>query len=47
MLHAFNPNTGEAGAGKSLCVQGQPDLQELVPGQAPKQQRNPVSENQK
>ena len=26
MAHAFNPSTGEAKAGRSLRVQGQPDL---------------------
>ena len=41
----FNPSTREAEAGGSLEVRGQPDLQELVPGQAPKLQRNPVLEN--
>lgn len=36
VAHAFNPSTWEAEA-------GQPGLQELVPGQTPKLQRNPVS----
>ena len=34
--HSFNPNTQETEAGKSLWVQGQPGLQELVPVQAQK-----------
>ena len=36
VAHFFNPSTREAEAGKSLCIQDQPGLQELVPGQAPK-----------
>ena len=44
MTHAFHPSTREAEAGGS---KGQPGLQELVPWQAPKQQRNPVSNKQK
>ena len=47
VAYAFNPNTWEAEAGGSLWVLGQPGLQELVPGQAPKLQRNPVSKNKK
>ena len=43
---AFNPSTWEAEAGGCLGVRGQPGLQELIPGQAPKLQRNPVSKNQ-
>ena len=43
----FNPRTQEGEAGGSLCVPGQSGLQELVPGQAPKIQRNPVSKNKK
>ena len=27
VVHAFNPSTWEAEAGRSLCVQGQPGLQ--------------------
>ena len=46
VVHAFNPSTQEAEAGGSLLLQGQPGLQELVPEQAPKLQRNPVSKNQ-
>ena len=46
-VHAFNPSTQEAEAGESLWVWGQPGLPELVPGQAPKLQRNPVSIHQK
>ena len=42
-----NPSTWEVEAGESLWVRGQPGLQELVQGQAPKLQRNPVSKNQK
>ena len=42
VAHAFNPSTWEAKASRSLWVQGQPGLQQLVPGQAPKLQRNPV-----
>ena len=40
--HTFNPSTQEAEAGGSLWVWGQPGLQELVLGQAPKLQGNPV-----
>ena len=36
-----------AEAHRSLCPQGQPGLQELLPGQAPKLQTNPVSKNKK
>ena len=43
VAHAFNFSTWEAEAGGS--VQDQPGLQELVPGQARKPQRNPVSKN--
>ena len=43
VAHAFNPRTPEAGAGGSQKFRGQPGLQELVPGQTPKPQRNPVS----
>ena len=32
VAHTFNPSTLEAVAGESLLVQGQPSLQELVPG---------------
>ena len=35
----------EVEADRSLWVQGQPDLQELASGQAPKLQRNPVLKN--
>ena len=37
VANAFNPNTWEAEAGG---VQGEPGLQELIPEQAPKLQRN-------
>ena len=47
LAHAFNPSTREAEAGVSLWVRGLPGLQELVPGQAPKLQRNNISKNQK
>ena len=47
VAHAFNPSPWEAEAGGSLGVRGQPGLLELVPGKAPKLQRNPVSKNQK
>ena len=40
--NALKELTG-AEAGRSLWVRGQPGLQELVPGQAPKLQKNPVS----
>ena len=45
VVHAFNPSTREAEAGRSLWVRGQPDLWELVPGRAPKLQRNPLWKN--
>ena len=44
MAHAFNPSTREVEAGGSLGVRGQLGLQGLVSGQAPKLQRNLVSE---
>ena len=44
---AFNPSTQETEASGSLWVQGQPGLQKLVPGKAPKLQRNPVSKYEK
>ena len=44
---AFNPSTWEAEAGGCLGVRGQPGLQELIPGQAPKLQRNPVMKKKK
>ena len=47
LAHAFNPSTREAEAGRTLWVRGQPGLQELVSGQAPKLQRNPVTEKPK
>ena len=47
VAHTFNPSTREAVAGGSLWVWGQSGLQELVPGQDPKLQRNPVLKNQK
>ena len=47
VVHAFNPNYQKAEAGRSLGVQIQPGLQDLVPGKAPKLQRNPVLKNQK
>ena len=43
VAQAFNPNTQETETGGSLWVQGQSSLQERVPGQALKLQRNPVS----
>ena len=43
VAHAFNIRTWEAEIGRSLRVQGQPGLQELGPGQAPKLQSKPVS----
>ena len=45
VVHAFNPNTQEVEAGRSLWVQGQPGLQELVPEQALKLQKNPFLKN--
>ena len=42
MAHAINPSTRKAEAGR---VRGQSGLQELVPGQSPKLQRNLVSKN--
>ena len=45
VARTFNPTTREGEAGGSLWVLGQPGLQELVPGQVPKLQRNPVSKN--
>ena len=33
MVHTINPKTLEAEIDRSLSVQGQPSLQELVPGQ--------------
>ena len=41
VTYAFNPSTREAEAGGSEFK----DLLELVPGQAPKLQRNPVIKN--
>ena len=41
MAHAFNPSTREAEAGGSLGVRGQPNIKELVPGQAPKATEKP------
>ena len=43
VAHTFNPSTWEAETGRSLWVRSQPGLQELIPGQAPKLLRNPVS----
>ena len=43
VAYAFNPSSWKAEAGGSLRVQGQTGLQELVPGQAPKLHRNPIS----
>ena len=40
-----NPSIWEAEAGGSLWVQGQPGLQELVPGQAPKLHRETLLKN--
>ena len=47
VVHAFNPGTWEAEAGGTLWVQCQPGLQELVPGQAPKQDRETLSQKTK
>ena len=46
VMHVFNPSTLEEEAGGCLWVWGQPCLQELVPGQAPKLQKNPLSKKQ-
>ena len=46
IVHAFNPSTKEAETGGSLWVWGHSGLQELIPRQATKLQRNPVSKNQ-
>ena len=40
MVRAFTPSTGEAEASRSMGVQGQPGLQDLVPGQILKLQGN-------
>ena len=45
-MRVFNPGTQEAEAGP-LRVQGQSGLQELVPGQVPKQHRNTETLSQK
>ena len=42
VAHAFNLSTWEAEKGGSLLVWGQPGQKELVQGQTPKPQRNPV-----
>ena len=47
VVHSFNSSTREAGAGGYLLVQGQPGLQELVPGQAPKATEKPCLEKPK
>ena len=47
VVHTFNPSTQEAEAGGSLWVRGQPGLQKLIPGQAPKLQWNPALKNHK
>ena len=47
MAHAFNPSTREAEAGGSLGVRGQPNIKELVPGQAPKAKDKPCLVKQK
>ena len=47
VAHAFNPRTREAEAGRSLRARGQPGLQELVPGQAPKSMEKPCLKNKK
>ena len=47
VAHAFNPSTWEAEAGESLLVRDLPGLQELVPGQAPKQHRETLSQKTK
>ena len=47
VAHAFNPSTREAEAGGSLWVRGQPGLQELVPGQAPKITEKPCLKKKK
>ena len=44
---AFNASIREAEAGRSLRVRGQPCLQEIVPGQVPKLQRNLSQKTQK
>ena len=44
--HSSKPSTQEAEAGEFLWVWGKPDLQELVPGQGPKLQRNTASNKQ-
>ena len=44
VAHAFNPSTWEAEADGSLWVRGQPGLQELIPGLAPKQHRETLSQ---
>ena len=44
-VHTFNPSTQEAETGRSLWVQGQRGLWELVPGQIPKLQKNLVSKH--
>ena len=46
VAHAFNPTIWEAQAGGSLWVRGQIGLQDLVPEQVPKVQRNLVLKNQ-
>ena len=43
VVPAFSSSTQEAEAGGSLWVQGPPGLQELVPGQAPKQHKETQS----
>ena len=45
VAHAFNSRTLEAETCESLSVWGQPGLQELVLGQAPKQHRETLSQN--
>ena len=47
VAYAFNPSTWEAEAGESLRVQGQPGLQELVPGQLELLQRDTLSQKRK
>ena len=42
VAHTFTPNTLDAEAGGSLCIQGQPALQSgLVPGQPDIHTENP------
>ena len=47
VTHAFDPSTRGAEASSFLWVRSQPGLQEIVPGQVPKLQKNPVSKKKK